>query len=186
MEKNYSIAILPSESIISLIKSMKEKLAAEIGWFHSKNSVAHITICLFKVNNASIIKIKNQLTQLCDSLEPAEIHLTELDSFPNGAFFMAPDKISKNKLLPIMKKVHHTLRGINIEKSTNPHLSIARRLSQQKLQKAVELFPTVDLAFLCDSIVLREFDENTKQYFVTDTFKFHNNPKEEFIQGTLF
>lgn len=187
MEKQYSIAILPSEPVIALIKSMKEQLAKEVGWFHSKNSVGHITICEFKANDTTLANVKNQLTQLCDTLETVEVHLTEFDSFPNGAFYIALDEISKKKLIPIMKKVHKTLNALSVEKSSNPHLSIARRLAPEKLKKANQLFMTIDLCFLCDSIVLREFDENIKQFFVTDTFNFHNTPNNEaFIQGTLF
>lgn len=187
MEKQYSIAILPSEPIIALIKSMKEQLAKEIGWFHSKNSVGHITICEFKANDTTLANIKNLLIQLCDSLTPVEVRLTKFDSFPNGAFFIALDEISKKKLIPVMKQVHKTLSIISLEKSNNPHLSIARRLAPEKLKKANQLFTTIDLCFLCDSIVLREFDENIKQFFVTDTFIFNSNPKvPAFIQGTLF
>lgn len=187
MEKQYSIAILPSEAIVALIKSMKEQLAKEVGWFHSKNAVGHITICEFKTNDTTLANIKNQLTKLCDTLEAVEVHLSEFDSFPNGAFYIALDEISKKKLIPIMKKVHKTLDALTLEKSNNPHLSIARRLAPEKLKKANQLFTTIDLCFLCESIVLREFDENIKQFFVKDTFKFHNTPNNEaFIQGTLF
>jgi 2'-5' RNA ligase len=187
MEKTYSIAMLPSESIIALIKSMKEQLAKEIGWFHSKNSVGHITICEFKANEATLEIIKNRLITFCDTLEPVEVSLTGFNSFPNGAFFMEPDEISKKKLIPIMKQVHKTLSMPSLKKSINPHLSIARGLDSEELKKANQLFTTIDLWFLCESMVLREFDENIKQFFVTDTFKFNNNPKNPtFVQGTLF
>lgn len=88
MEKKYSIAMLPPESIISLIKSMKEQLYKEIGWFNSKNSVGHITICEFKANDATLESVKNRLIKLCDGLEPVEVSLTGFNSFPNGAFFL--------------------------------------------------------------------------------------------------
>ncbi|WP_348811050.1 hypothetical protein [Flavobacterium maritimum] len=105
MEKQYSLAIYPPEAVIVLIKSMKEQLATKVGWFHSKNSVGHITICEFKATDA--------------------------------------------------KKANH-------------------------------LFTKIELHFVCDSVVLRLFDENIKQFFVTDTFKFKGNPQPELIQGTLF
>jgi 2'-5' RNA ligase len=187
MEKKYAIAILPPESIIALIKSMKEQLDKEIGWFHSKNSVGHITICEFMANEAILEIVKNRLIKLCDGLEPVEVSLTRFNSFPNGAFFMEPDEISKKKLTPIMKQVHKTLSLLSLKKSINPHLSIARGLDSEKLKKANQLFTTIDLCFLCESMVLREFDENRHQFFVTDTFKLNNNPKNPaFVQGTLF
>jgi len=186
MEKLYSLVIHPPEAILVLVKSMKEQLATEVGWFHSKNSVGHITICEFSATNAAIETIKNQISRLCDTLSPVHVRLNEFGSFPNGAFFIAPDKVSKNNLKHIMKRFHKSLRIPNMQKSDNPHLSIARRLSPQNLAKANHLFTSIDLSFVCDGVVLRQFDENIKQFFVTDTFEFKDNPQPELIQGTLF
>ncbi|MFV7235662.1 MULTISPECIES: 2'-5' RNA ligase family protein [Flavobacterium] len=186
MEKDYSVAIYPSEAIISLVKSMKEQLAKEVGWFHSKNSVGHITICEFKATDTEIEIIKNQLDRLCDTLQPVEVTLNGFGSYPNGAFFISPNAVSKNSLKPIMKRIQESLRVRNMKKNDDPHLSIARRLTPENLERAKALFTTIDVDFLCDSIVLRKFDENIKQFVVIDTFKFNNNPQPELIQGTLF
>jgi hypothetical protein len=186
MEKQYSVAIYPSEAVVALVKSMKEQLAKEIGWFHSRNSVGHITICEFKATDKQIEIIKNQLSRLCDTLEPAEVSLNEFASYPNGAFFMSPNEDSKNRLKLLMKQVHESLRNLNMQKSNDPHLSIARRLTPENLKKANRLFTTIDIHFLCDSIVLRKFDENIKQFFVIHEFKFNNNTQPKLVQGTLF
>jgi 2'-5' RNA ligase len=175
MEKHYSVVIYPSEAVIALVKSMKEGLAKEVGWFHSKNSVGHITICLFKATDEAIENIKNQLRSVCDTLKPVEVCLNEFGSYPNGAFFISPDDDSKNSLTPIMKRVQESLKDLDMQKSDDPHLSIARRLGPEKLEKAKNLFPLIDVHFLCDNIVLRKFDENIKQFFVTDTFGFNSN-----------
>jgi 2'-5' RNA ligase len=186
MEKLYSLVIHPSEAILVLVKSMKEQLAAEVGWFNSKNSVGHITISEFKATDAAIKTIKNQISRLCDNLAPVEVRLNEFGAFPNGAFFIAPDNDSKNNLKLIMKRFHKSLRVPNMQKSDSPHLSIARKLSPENLAKANNLFTSIDLNFVCGSVVLREFDENTKQFFATETFEFKDNPQPELIQGTLF
>lgn len=184
MEKQYSLVIHPSEAILSLVKSMKEQLATEVGWFHSKNSVGHFTICEFKATDEEIKIIKNQLGRLSDTLKPVEVRLNEFGSYPNGAFFISPDEDSKNRLKPIMKRFNESLRARDMQKNNDPHLSIARRLTPENLERARHLFTAIDVVFLCDSVVLRQFDENIKQFFVTDTFKFNGNP--ELIQGTLF
>jgi 2'-5' RNA ligase len=187
MEKTYSLVIHPSESILALVKSMKEQLYTQVGWFNSKNSVGHITICEFKATEKGIENIKNQILKICDALSPVEVYLNEFGSFPkNGAFFIAPDNDSKKSLKHIMKRFHKSLLIPNMEKSDNPHLTIARRLKPENLVKANLMFTTIDLNFVCDSVVLREFDENVKQFFVTDTFEFKGNPEPESIQGTLF
>ncbi|MFV5701326.1 2'-5' RNA ligase family protein [Flavobacterium sp. XS2P12] len=186
MEKDYSVAIYPSEAIISLVKSMKEQLAKEVGWFHSKNSIGHITICEFKATDKQIEIIKNQLDRFCDILHPVKVCLNEFSCYPNGAFFISPHKDSKSILKPIMKRIQESLHIQNMKKSNDPHLSIARRLTPENLERAKALFTAIDISFLCDSIVLRKFDDNIKQFIVTDTFKFNNNSQPEGIQGTLF
>ncbi len=67
MKNQYSLAIYPSQAVVLLIKSMKEQLNQEIGWFNSKNAVGHITICEFKATDAAFVKIKKQLSQLCNT-----------------------------------------------------------------------------------------------------------------------
>src|SRR6478609_9409780 len=191
MEKLYSLVIHPPEEILALVKSMKYQLATEVGWYNSKNSVGHITICEFKATETAIETIKKQISKLCDLLVPVAVHLNEFGSFPNGAFFIAPDNDSKKSLKHIMKRCHKSLLIPNIKKSDNPnptiarrlkpenlvktnrmfttpnmkksynpHLTIARRLNPENLAIANSMFTTIDLNFICDSVVLREFDEN--------------------------
>ncbi|PJJ07301.1 2'-5' RNA ligase [Flavobacterium sp. 1] len=186
MEKLYSLVIHPPEDILILVKSMKEQLANEVGWYNSKNSVGHITICEFKATETAIESIKKQISTLCDFLIPATVHLNGFGSFSNGAFFIAPDNDSKKDLKHIMKRFNKSLQIQDMKKSNSPHLSIARRLSPENLIKANQLFTAIDLHFVCDRVVLRQFDENIKQFFVTDTFPFNSNPQPETIQGTLF
>jgi hypothetical protein len=69
MENLYSLVIHPPEDILLLIKTMKEQLANEVGWYNSKNSVGHITICEFKATETAIESIKKQIIKLCDSFQ---------------------------------------------------------------------------------------------------------------------
>lgn len=164
---------------------MKATLAEKVGWFHSKNSVGHITICEFKASDAVIEKVKQQLVRLCDGFEPTAVILNGFDSYPNGAFFIAPDNTSKNKLKPIMKRINDTLLIKNLHKSDAPHMSIARKLSAEKIAVANEIFTSINTSFILESVVLRKFNETIKQFEVTDTFMFNNNPTEG-VQGSLF
>ena len=186
MEKKYSIAFYTSETIIVLVKAMKEKLFEKVRWFNSKNSIAHITICEFIATDAAIEIIKNKLNLLCDTFEPFEVYLNDFDSYSNGAFVITPNEDSKIKLKVIMKKVTKSLRSLKMEKSNNPHISVGRKLKPENLEIAKHLFTTINTSFLFDTIVLRKFDDTIKQFVVTDSFKFNNNPKTEGIQGTLF
>jgi 2'-5' RNA ligase len=186
MEKQYSVAIYPSQGVIDLVKSMKEQLANEIKWFHSKNSVAHITICEFKISDTKIGIIKSKLNRICDTFNPFEVQLNQFGSYPNGAFFITPNEISKSRLKPIMKKTQQALLIGNMKKSHDPHISIARRLPPEHVEIASQIFTAIHIDFICDSIVLRQFDDTIKQFLVIDTFKFNGNTAPEFIQGSLF
>ena len=185
MQGQYNIAIMPSEAVNALVKRMKEKLADKVGWFHSKNAMGHITICEFKATEKEIEKVKRQLIRLCDGFEPVEVTLNDFGSYPNGAFFIAPDAASKNRLKPIMKRVNDTLLVKDLHKSDDPHLTIARRLAPDKLTTAKRMYTSINVRFLCDNIVLREFDPEVKQYFVAEVFPFKGNPQEG-KQATLF
>ena len=184
MLHRYSIAIHPSQELIAIIKNMKEQLATEVGWFNSKNSVAHVTICEFEASERDLERIKKQIERICDTITPVPVKLDDFGTFPNGAFFIAPDSDSKIALQPIMKLFHNALLVKTFHHSDVPHISIARKLSPGNLIKASQLFTSINESFLCDGIVLRMLDMELKQFRVIDEFEFKGQPKE--MQGSLF
>jgi hypothetical protein len=187
MVKKYSLVIDPSIEVKHTGKTMKELLFGKIGNFGSKNSIVHITICEFEIDDSAIEMIKPQVFKICDTFTPKQVYFDRFASFDNvGAFYMAPDDNSKNILVNFMKKVNNSLKITGITKITNPHMSIARRLTPDNLKIATELFTTIEIDFLCNSIALREFDPVVRQYFIIDTFSFNGNSQPEFVQGSLF
>jgi 2'-5' RNA ligase len=187
MEKKYSVAIYPSPEVIHAVKKMKDYFKSKIDWYNSCNSVAHITICEFTIDESEIEKIKQKLFKVCDTFTPFPVYLDHFGSYENsGAFFIAPNEDSKAKLKPILKKTQQTLKPLSLKKSDDPHLSIGRRLTTENLKIAAQLFTTIDIDFLCCEIVLRELDPGKKQFFVMDTIPFGSNPQPELIQGSLF
>jgi 2'-5' RNA ligase len=187
MEKKYSVAIYPSQNVIDSVKTMKDYLKSKIDWYNSCNSVAHITICEFTIDESQLYSIKQKICKISDTFTPFQVNLNHFDSFPNsGAFFIGVTEDSKNNFVPIMKKIHETLKSLKLKKSDEPHMSIGRRLTPENLKIASELFTTIELNFLCNEIVLREFDPIVKQFFVIDTFPFGSNSQPELIQGSLF
>ena len=186
MEKTYSV-IFYSKKLVAPVKEMKDFLKSEIGWYNSCNSEAHITICEFKIDDSQLDSTKKKLIKIADNFTSSQVHLDHFGFYENaGAFYIGVNDESKMNLIPIMKKIHETLKSLKLKKSDDPHMSIGRRLTPENLKKATELFTTIDLDFLCDSIVLREFDPAVKQFFVIDAFPFGNNPQPEFVQGSLF
>lgn len=186
MEKTYSI-VFYSKTLVEPVKKLKDFLRSKIKWYNSCNSEAHITICEFTIDESQLDSIKQKISRITDTFMPFQVNLDHFDSFPNsGAFFIGVDEDSKNNCIPIMKKIHETLKSLKLKKSEEPHMSIGRRLTPENLKIATELFTAIDLNFLCNEVVLREFDPVVKQFFVIDAFPFGSNPQPELIQGSLF
>ena len=184
MQNLYSIAISPPEEVISSVKNMKESLNKAVGWFNSKNSLAHITINEFKSSELQLENIKKQLTYICNGFEPMKVRMNSFGSYNNGAFYIAPDACSKMGLKAIMKHLNNSLCISEKKTSNDPHMSVARRLSPEALGKAKALFDKVDLNFTCDHVVIRRFNPDIKQFEIIDRIPFNNKP--DYTQGTLF
>jgi len=187
MEKKYSVAIYPSQDVIDAVKTMKDYLKSKIDWYNSCNSLAHITICEFTIDDSQIDTYKQRLLKVSDMFTPFQVYLNHFGTYENsGAFFIAPNDDSKASLVPVMKKTHEALKISKLKKSEDPHMSIGRKLSPGNLKITSQLFTTIDLNFSCKEIVLRELDPVKKQFFVIETFPFGSNPQPELVQGSLF
>ncbi|MBF4466416.1 2'-5' RNA ligase family protein [Flavobacterium sp. LC2016-12] len=187
MEKKYSVVFHPSEDGIEIIKKLKLELFNIIEWYGSCNSVAHITIGGFKADENQLEKYRQKLSKIADTLTPVQIYLDHFDAYEESrAFFISPSEDSKINLKPMMKKIQEALLIPSKDRSDDPHISIGRNLTPENIQIARDLFTKINMEFLCDAIILREFDPLKKQYFVLETFPFGNNPQPELIQGSLF
>ena len=187
MEKKYSVVFHPSEDGINITKKLKLKLYDETGWYNSCNSVAHITIGGFKTNENQIDKYIQKLFKIADTLIPVKVNFDHFDAYEESrAFFISPNEASKIELKAMMKKINEALLISSKDRSDDPHISIGRNLTPEKIKIARELFTTINLDFLCDAIVLREFDPIKRQYFILQTFPFGSNPQPELIQASLF
>ncbi|CAM3906399.1 MULTISPECIES: 2'-5' RNA ligase family protein [Flavobacterium] len=182
----YSIVFQPPELVLNEIKAMKAVLAEKIGWYHSKNSLGHITICEFETTEEPLVIIKRKLKRICATIDAVDVVLNNFNSYPNGAFFIAPDATSTLSLKTIMKEVTTELGLKNSYKSNAPHLSIGRKLSEEQLQMANQLFTTIHLTFIAKGLVLRKLDTTKKQFEAIDYFPFEGNSHLKPVQGVLF
>lgn len=181
----YSVVFMPDLQTIEAVKQLKLLLADKIGWFNSKNSLAHFTIFEFLEDEIKEDKFCLQLDRIASEINTFNMQCDDFDWFDNGAFFIKPNAISSTKMTELMKQV--LKESTQIKKTisnTNPHLSIARRLSPEKLQTAQQLFTTIDLEFAVTNLTLRRFDQNLKQFIIYKEFPLLGKPKE--IQESLF
>jgi len=181
----YSVVFMPDLQTIEAVKHMKLLLAEKIGWFNSKNSLAHFTIFEFFEDDLQEDKFCSQLDRIASEINPFNVQCDAFDWFDNGAFYIKPNEVSSTKMTELMKQI--LKESTQIKKTitnTNPHLSIARKLSPDKLEIAQQLFTNINLEFAVTNLTLRKFDESLKQFTVYKEFPLLGKPKE--IQGSLF
>ncbi|MES2811057.1 MAG: 2'-5' RNA ligase family protein [Bacteroidota bacterium] len=181
----YSLIIQPSPEVVAEVALLKNQLETAIGWYNSKNSLAHITINEFEAPTNELEKIKNHITSITDFLKENEVNFDSFNTFPNGAFFLAPDNNSKIFLKNVMKEIHKAFIYKVDVKSTEPHITIGRKILVKNLEIANQLFATPNVTFLCDRLALRVFNSERKQFDVIEEFIFKNKQKEGF-QSSLF
>jgi 2'-5' RNA ligase len=86
----------------------------------------------------------------------------------------------------IMKEILKQIQFPVSHKSTEPHISIGRQLTESQLKIAYSLFDSVDLNFICEGITIRIFNPDRKQYDVLETIPFLSEMETEKKQLTLF
>ncbi len=181
MSKVYSIAIYPDISIMKKVKAMKDELASFTGWFGSRNSKAHVTICECNaVGERELLGIKSLLEKLCATESALNLtfdHIGIYENKVNGVVCLLPNKESENMLKPLMKRIRKSMKVKLVPGSSNPHITIGRKLNNEQLSLARELFinTEVSLNFICDRIVLR-VREDQNQFAVIDEFVFQGEP----------
>lgn len=182
----YSLCFQPDQTLVEQVKVMKLQLGEVIGWYNSKNSLAHLTIAEFRASASDIQRMHQQILRCCMSFTPVETHLTQFGTYPNGTFFLEVDAIAKPQLKAYAQKIVQTLQLKNAYKCTDPHLSIGRKLDPDKIKQAYAFFEQPNLHFTCNQIVLRRLNTQRRQFDILSTYPFLSQPLMEDTQLTLF
>lgn len=171
--KKYSMVIYPY-TLVKEIMQIKQELKALVGWYHSVNAEAHFTICEFFADEDDLFQIKEEVTNLITKWRKQIIRFESFDSYEGGAFYLKPDEPSNIYLEELFKSIGYKVKAIipNAYVCTSPHLSIGRKLDKNKLSIAKKTFTSYASSFLCDGVVLREFNPNKRQYELKECIKF--------------
>ena len=86
----------------------------------------------------------------------------------------------------ILKEIPKQIQFPVSHKSSEPHISIGRQLTEAQLKIAYSLFDSVDLNFICEGITIRIFNSERKQYDVLETIPFLSEMEPEKEQLSLF
>ncbi|TJZ52416.1 2'-5' RNA ligase family protein [Sphingobacterium olei] len=178
----YSLVIHPGADVIDYVKDLKKQLEQNIGWYASVNSLAHISICEFESDEVDVAKIKTKLIYLAEFEKAQYVYLSDFNQYKQHTFFIEPSLYSKAYLKDMFRRVINHLKPhiVGLEdKGNDPHVTIARKLDENKMAVAKKLFTHVDKSFFCDSFSLRKFNSDKGQYEIMQRFSFGNKNREE-------
>jgi hypothetical protein len=171
--KKYSIVVHPAE-LLDEIKKIKQDLKSLIGWYSSVNALAHFTICEFRADEELLAKVRQEVTKLIANWRKEVVFLNSFDAFEGGAFYIKPDEYSSMYLQELLKAVGSKVKEIipKVYTCTNPHLSIGRRLNEEQMEVAKTNLTTYSNSFLCEGVMIREFNAMRKQYDLKEFIQF--------------
>ena len=184
-KEKYSICFQPDHLVLEEVGQMKQTLFEAIGWFNSKNALAHITIAEFEVDQREINRIQRYLAQRCVGYAPVEVKLSDFGTYPNGAFYLTINSEAKEVLKGYGDDLFNLLKVKGAYKSNEPHMSIARKLNPAKILTAYHVLTTPNLSYTCKEVALRKFNRSRMQYDVIATYSFEDKPLVE-SQLSLF
>ena len=101
----YSVVFMPDLQTVEAVKQMKLLLAEKIGWFNSKNSLAHFTVFEFFEDDLQEDKFCLQLERIASEIHPFKVVCNNFDWFDNGAFYIKPNEVSSTKMSELMKQI---------------------------------------------------------------------------------
>lgn len=183
----YSIVILPPQEGIKYVADLKNELNAKIGWYNSRNAKAHVTICEFTADIDELERIINDLKEIASYETPQRLTFDGVDSYANGAVYLKPNAQTKAPLTELMVRVQKNLGITNQYKSKSPHMSIGRKMNEENVEIALNMFANAKLEFICNNLVLRKFNPNKKQYDIfLEDFDFLGLPRIADVQQSLF
>ena len=170
----YSVAICFPENIKSAVREMKESLAKRAGRFPNQNADVHITFNVFTADANQLFADEKDLENFCKGVSPFTIRLTHTAYFKdNGTCYLAPDEGSKRILIDLMNRFNKIAR-VQLLNKPNPHATLARKLKEQQMEIARELFEgkQFNIVYCCDSLTIRKFNPAIGQYEEYEHFKF--------------
>lgn len=183
MLNRYSIIIHPEDSIIELFKSYKDTLFSKIGWFGSRNSIAHITILEFEAAEIELPDVIEKLVKIGQKESSFDAVFDKV--IYSKTIFVSPNAQGKESFKKLFKNIRQKLNGENDKSSA--HLTIGRKLSPEQIENSKDLFSDVHFNFHCCQVALRKFNENIKQYEIIEIIPLSGeHPKEEIVQLSLF
>lgn len=165
------------EFLISLVQAGKKRALKKAigGFYNSVNSEAHITLFEFYAYDEQNPALLKELARAIGMLAPFDVEFQGFNHFATtGAFYIQLSSESSRSIIERCIRFRQTLSpeilSIHTEGWTDmfdtPHMTIGRRLQPHSIETAYLLFKNFDAKFWCDSIAIRKFNDDRKQFDV--------------------
>ncbi|NII82323.1 hypothetical protein H9N25_06695 [Pedobacter riviphilus] len=182
----YSIVVYPQREVINDVKVLKDRLAAKIGWYASRNSEAHITVVTFLADRYEFGFYKKCIEKICCSQRPHKVIFDHVNvSKFSHAIVLLPNDSCKLYLKDLLNVFRERLKSKNTVNGANAHISIGRDLSSVQIDRAAHLYGNINLEFNCDTIAIRKLDKVKQQFVVINEFKLLGSPLNHYQYSLL-
>ncbi|WP_290848628.1 2'-5' RNA ligase family protein [Flavobacterium sp.] len=172
---------MPPKPISDIVIGKKDFLFDNIGPFGSLNSLPHFTVLGFS-EERNLEFIRERTRHFCANNAIAdEIRIDSYKTFSNHTFYLAPSQQSRKYIRNLVFGLYKCL-SLTLDNYT-PHMTITKDLDEEKMRVTKQIFSNdkIDLAFSCNSFLLRAFDKKVQHYSQTiEEFRFDQS------QGRLF
>ena len=115
----YSVVIYPEAKMIDQVADLKTQLANRIGWYASRNSIAHITVNEFMADRYELAFYIKQIEKFCYTQKQQKVGFDQLSlsKFSHAAVLL-PDESSKPYLKDLLRRLRKQL------KTAIPHMAV--------------------------------------------------------------
>ncbi|HLN95528.1 MAG TPA: 2'-5' RNA ligase family protein [Flavobacterium sp.] len=175
MTSLYSVAFYPSEECQQAIREMQETLKEAIGWYPGAGADGQLTVNVFTADATQLENIMSYLEAFARKTKPEPVSVRSGGTHAQ-TLFLTPDDASATRLKEMMALLNKSF-PVRAHKTYDPHISIARQLTADRLSQAKRLLSSeVKMDFECDRITLRKFDPYRQQYRRVKDFVFSSSP----------
>lgn len=177
--KQYFIAIVAPEPILSEVRALKQYMAESYQSVASTKSPAHVTLYMpFWWQEDQEIFLKNLLKSFSAQEKAFDIFLNGFDCFAPRVIFIHVEhnpalQALQNKLLKTLKEKLNLYHAKYFQQKFHPHMTIASRdLTKEKFEQAWQEFKSKEYEadFKADKIALLK--HNGKIWEVNEYFSF--------------
>jgi 2'-5' RNA ligase len=191
--RRYMLAFSPSQATTKQVRTLKMTLRQHLGFdYPSSNSEAHISLFIYEATAAQQKAVVHCLQRIIPRFTPFVIRYNGLASLGISTIAFNLDAESNEKLRECINRIKKDTRGLKVKLHNvgkNPHMTIARRLSGEKVVSALRILPSKNPPEdYCNHFVIRMLNEDIGQYETILTIRFEDlkEPDDSDRQFSLF